>query len=420
MVMKISILGTGYVGLVTGACLAEQGHNVVCVDIDQKKVELINKGVPPIYEIGLNELLKKNKEKIIATTDAKSAIKDSEMTIICLGTPSKKDGSINLSFIKRGFEKIGNILKQKKWHVVVVKSTVLPGTTKDFIIPILEKISGKKAGIDFGIAMNPEFLREGKAIKDFLKPDRIIIGTYDDKTKKTMQKLYQDFNCPIIITGFTEAEMIKYASNAFLATKISFINEIGNVCKKLGIDTYDVANGMGYDKRISRAFLNSGAGWGGSCFPKDVKALIAKAKETGEKLSILEEVVRVNDLQPLKLIELLKKNISNLEGKEIGILGLAFKKDTDDIRESRAIPVVIKLIEEKTLVKAYDPKAMDNFKKLFPKIKYCNPKDVLNSDAVLILTNWDEFKKYNYTGKIVIDGRRIEEAKKGIYDGICW
>lgn len=418
--MNISIFGSGYVGLVTGACLADYGHTVICVDIDQKKVDQINKGESPIYEIGLTKLLKKNKSRMKATNDVKFAIANSEITFICLGTPSKRDGSIDLSFIKKGAEEIGKCLKNKNWHIVVVKSTVVPGTTKDVVIPILEKKSGKKVGEGFGVAMNPEFLKEGNAVQDFLNPDRIVVGVYSDNSKKIMEKLYEDFDCPKIFTGLSEAEMIKYASNAFLATKISFINEVGNICKKLGIDTYEIADGMGYDKRIDRAFLNSGAGWGGSCFPKDVKALIAKADELGEKPRILKEVVKVNDLQPLKLVEILKKHLPNLKGKEIGVLGLAFKKDTDDIRESRAISVVGKLTEEKAVVKAYDPKAMENFKKLFPKIRYCSSYEVLNSDAVIILTDWDEFKRLDYTGKLVIDGKKIEAAKKGIYEGICW
>jgi UDPglucose 6-dehydrogenase len=214
--------------------------------------------------------------------------------------------------------------------------------------------------------------------------------------------------------------MIKYASNAFLATKISFINEIGNICKKLGIDTYEVAEGMGLDNRIGRAFLDSGVGWGGSCFPKDVKALIAKAKKVGEKPLILEKVVKVNEKQPLKLVQLLKHHISDLNGKEIGILGLAFKKGTDDIRESRAIPIIQRLIEENAIVKAYDPKAMDEIKKMFPNIKYSDPDDVMDSEAVLILTDWDEFKDLDYKGKLVITGRRLKEAEEGDHEGICW
>jgi len=418
--MKISIMGAGYVGLVTGMCLADFGHDVIFVDIDQKKIDLINKRISPIYEAGLSELLKKNKDHVQAAKDFEFAVKNSEITFICVGTPSKKDGSIDLSYVKKTSEQIGQILKQKDRHLVIVKSTVVPGTTKDFIIPILEKASGKKAGVDFGVAMNPEFLREGRAVEDFFKPDRIVIGSCDEKSKTMLKKLYEDFDCPKVFTGLSEAEMIKYASNAFLATKISFINEIGNICKKLEIDTYEVAEGMGHDKRIGRAFLDSGVGWGGSCFPKDVRALIAKAKEIGEKPMILEEVVRVNERQPLKIIELLKNHISDLNGKEIGILGLSFKKDTDDIRGSRAIPVIRKLMEENAVVKAYDPKATDNIKKLFPNIKYCDPTDVLDSDAVLILTDWDEFRQLDYKGKLIIDGRRLEEAKQGNYDGVCW
>ncbi len=417
--MNISILGAGYVGLVTGTCLANMNHDVICIDVNKKKVESINKGIAPIYEIGLSELLAKNKNRIIATTNP-SNIKKTDITFICLGTPSKKNRNIDLSNIKQGAIDIGKIIKQKDWHVVIIKSTILPGTTKDFIIPILEKNSGKKAGRDFGVAMNPEFLKEGKAIQDFLNPDRIVIGTEDDKTKKILKKLYENFRCPKVFTGFSEAEMIKYASNAFLATKISFINEIGNFCKKLDIDTYKIADGMGYDKRIERAFLNSGIGWGGSCFPKDIKALITMANKYDEKLKILENVVKVNDLQPLKIVEILKKHFPSIKGKNIGVLGLSFKKDTDDIRESRAIPVIKKLLQEKAIIKVYDPKAMDNFKKIFPQINYSNINNILNSDAILILTDWDEFRKLNYKGKLIIDGRRLEEAKQGIYEGICW
>ena len=418
--MKISIIGAGYVGLVTGTCFADLENTVTFVEIDQKKIDSISKGISPIYEPGLSELLQKNKQNIKATTDIDSAIKNSEITFICVGTPSKKDGSIDLAFVKKATEQIGGILKNKGWHLVVVKSTVVPGTTRDVVLPLLEKTSGKKAGKDFGLAMNPEFLREGNAIKDFVKPDRIVIGCDDKKSKKILEKLYESFDSTKMFTGLSEAEMIKYASNAFLATKISFINEIGNVCKKLGIDTYEVAEGMGLDKRIGRAFLNSGVGWGGSCFPKDVKALIAKADEVGEKTKILEQVVKVNETQPMKMIELLKHHLSDLQGKEIGILGLTFKKDTDDIRESRAIPVIQKLLEEEAVVKAYDPMAADDIKDIFPSIKVSDPSEILRSEAVLILTDWDEFKELDYSGKLIIDGRRVKEAKKGKYEGICW
>ena len=422
--MNISIIGTGYVGLVTGVCFAKLGNNIICVDVDEKKIELINKGVLPIYEEGLEQLLVENKNRIHATKDYEHAIQNTDVTFICVGTPSKEDGSIDLKFVKKAAEEIGKQLKNKdKWHLVVMKSTVLPGTTRDIVLPLLEQYSGKKAGKDFGLTMNPEFLREGVAVKDFLEPDRIVIGYYDDKSRKVLKELYKDFSCPILETSLSAAEMIKYASNAFLATKISFINEIGNMCKKLDIDTYEVAEGMGLDKRIGRAFLDSGIGWGGSCFPKDLDALISWAKRIGEESNIISSVVEVNKKQPLKMIELLKKHVPKLKGKSVGVLGLAFKPNTDDIRESRAIPVVKQLLKEKAVVKAFDPKAMENFKKMFPQIKYCSSaEETLDSDAVLILTKWEEFKKLDYTEKIVIDGRRLLEAKNTakIYEGVCW
>lgn len=423
MPMNISIIGAGYVGLVSGTCFAKLGNNVICVDIDEKKVEKINKGISPIYEEGLDEILSENKERIKATTDYKEAINNSDITFICVGTPSKKDGSLDLSFIKDAAVEIGKHLKEKKsLHLVVVKSTVLPGITNDIVLSILEKESRLKAGKDFGLAMNPEFLREGVAVKDFLKPDRIVIGVYDNKSKDVLKKLYKDFSCPILVTSLSAAEMIKYTSNAFLATKISFINEIGNLCKSQGIDTYEVADGIGLDKRIGRAFLDSGIGWGGSCFPKDLYALITWSKKNKNESKILEGVVEVNNQQPLKLVDILRKHVPKLDGKTIGLLGLAFKPNTDDIRESKAIPIVEQLLREKAHVKAYDPKAIKNFKKIYPQIIYCHSaQDVISSDAVLIVTKWDEFKKLDYKGKIVIDGRKLEAAKTArIYEGVCW
>ena len=423
--MNISIIGAGYVGLVTGACFAKLGNDIIILDIDKEKLEKIRKGVSPIYEEGLDELLKNYGNRIEVTQDYDYAIKGSEVTFICVGTPSKEDGSIDLSYVKDAARSIGNALRGKKeWHLVVVKSTVLPGTTTDIVLPIVEKFSGKKAGKDFGIAMNPEFLREGKAVKDFLEPDRIVIGCYDERSKEVLRELYKDFDCPVLETSPSSAEMIKYASNAFLATKISFINEIGNICKRLGIDTYEVADGMGLDKRIGRAFLDSGIGWGGSCFPKDTRALLRWVEKMGDDLKIVRSAVEVNEKQPLKIIDLLKKYVKNLKGIKIGVLGLAFKPGTDDIRESRSIPVAKKLMEEGAEVLAYDPQAMDNFKRIFPNLRYCtSAEDVLSEcEIILILTNWDEFRNLNYSGKIVIDGRRLIEAKKTakIYEGVCW
>jgi UDPglucose 6-dehydrogenase len=421
MTMNISIIGTGYVGLVTGACFAKLGNNVICVDIDKEKIEKINKGISPIYEEGLDEILTKYKDKITVTTDYDYAIKNTDVTFICVGTPSKKEGDLDLSFVENVTIEIGRMLKEKdQWHLVVVKSTVLPGTTQKIVLPLLEENSGKKAGKDFGLAMNPEFLKEGVAVKDFFDPDRIVIGFYDEKSLEKLNDLYKEFKCPIIKTSLSAAEMIKYASNSFLATKISFINEIGNMCKKLNIDTYEVAEGIGLDKRIGRSFLDSGIGWGGSCFPKDTKAFVSWAKKENSK--IINSGIEVNDIQPLKLIELLQKHIPDLNAKTIGLLGLAFKPNTDDVRYSRAIPIVEKLLQNGAIVKAYDPKAMNNFKELFPNIKYCSTaEEVLDSDAILITTKWDEFKNLDYKGKIVIDGRRLNESKSArIYEGVCW
>jgi UDPglucose 6-dehydrogenase len=421
--MRISVIGTGYVGLVTGACFAQLGHRVICVDIDQEKVEKINQGIAPIYEEGLDELLRTNQERITATTDYTTAIPQSDITFLCVGTPSLKNGAIDLRFITKSTQQIATILKTiNRWHLLVVKSTVLPGTTQQIILPLIETFSGKKVGTDIGLAMNPEFLKEGVAIKDFLEPDRIVIGSSDEKSRTTLRQLYQKFTCPFVETSLSAAEMIKYASNTFLATKISFINEIGNLCKALGIDTYDVATGMGFDKRIGRPFLDSGIGWGGSCFPKDVDALIAWAKEKKIPTRIIESTRQVNTEQPLYLIDLLKKHLPHLRGKTIGVLGLAFKPDTDDIRDSRAIPIVTELIRHGAHVKAYDPQAINNFKKLFPSIEYCSSaSEALSADAVLITTKWKEFTTLDYQGKIVIDGRRIEQAKNAkIYEGVCW
>ena len=422
--MEVSIIGSGYAGLITGISLAELGHEVTFIDLDEEKIGDINSGKPPIFEKGLEELMKKTKGRYKATTNYR-AITETDTTFICVGTPSKEDGSIDLTFIKSAATEIGNALKEKdKFHVIVVKSTVVPGTTEEVVKPIIEKESGKEAFKDFGLAMNPEFLREGNAVEDFFNPDRIVIGVKDEKTKEIMEKFYFPFKCPKLITDIKTAEMIKYASNAFLATKISFANEIGNICKKLGIDAYDVFKGVGLDHRINPSFFRSGIGFGGSCFPKDVKALIAKAEELGENPKLLKAVIDVNERQPLKLIELLKKHITNLEGKTIGILGLAFKPDTDDIRESRAIPIVKSLLEEGAKVIAYDPKAMDNFRELFPQLIYAESAEKVleKSDAVLIVTEWEEFKNLDYNGHVVVDGRRIEKAKRDarIYEGVCW
>ena len=421
--MRISVIGCGYVGLVVGLGFCELGNEVRFVDVDEEKVKKINLKEPPFFEKGLSKLMKKNKKLYKASTDY-NEILETEVTFICVGTPSKKDGSIDLTYLKNSAKEIGKVLKKKKrFHVVVVKSTVVPGTTERVVKPLIEKCSGKKAFSDFGLAMIPEFLREGNALQDFFNPDRIVIGIEDEKTKKILKKLYTPFTSPKLWVDIKTAEMIKYAANAFLATKISFANEIGNICKKLGIDSYKVFEGVSLDHRISPHFFKSGIGFGGSCFPKDLKALIKKAEQLKEKPKLLKAVVEVNEKQPFRLIELLKKHVTNLKGRKIGILGLAFKPGTDDIRESRAIPIVSYLVKKGAKVVAYDPKAVENFKKIFPRIEYVKKaKEVLKRcEIILILTEWKEFESLDYKGKIVIDGRRIKKAKEAkIYEGVCW
>lgn len=421
--MKISIIGTGYVGSVTGVCFAEMGHQIYFVDIDQTKLDAINSGKNPIFEPDLDDLLMKNRKKISTTTDISEAVNTTDLTMICVGTPQKTDGSSDLRYITDVAHAIGKALaRHKKYQTIIVKSTVLPGTTTNVVQPILEQESGKEVTVNFGIGSNPEFLKEGSAVKDFFHTDRIVIGANDPKTKEILDDLYKPLHAPIFTTDIKTAEMIKYVSNAFLATKISFSNEIGNLCKMNEIDSYEVFRGVGMDSRINPHFFRSGIGFGGSCFPKDIQALISFAESQGIETKILKAVLKTNDDQPQKLIALLKKHIS-IRGKKIGILGLSFKPDTDDIRESRAIPVVLSLLEEGAKILAYDPMAMPGFVKIFPQISYAkSSEEVLETDALIIITEWSEFFDLDYKEKIVIDGRKVKKAEREarIYEGICW
>jgi UDPglucose 6-dehydrogenase len=421
--MRISVVGTGYVGLTTAVGFASKGHHVTSLDIDQKKVKSLRAGKCPIYEPGLSELLNQvmREGRFRAESDP-ACLSESDLIFICVGTPSKEDGSIDLTQLRQASEDIARNLGGE-YPVIVVKSTVVPGTTESVVIPTVERVSGRKAGRGFGVCVNPEFLREGKALEDFLHPDRVVIGQLTNREGDLLEGLYRDFGCPILRTNLRTAEMIKYASNAFLAARISLINEIGNLCKLLGIDTREVARGIGLDKRIGPHFLSSGIGFGGSCFPKDVKALIARGREMGYEMKILKAVLEVNENQPLRLIPLLEKHLGRLEGKRIGVLGLAFKPDTDDVREAPSLKIVSHLLKMGAKVRAYDPKAMENFKRYFPNLEYCtSAEEVLDSDAVLILTEWQEFEKLDYSGKIVVDGRGVEAARKTakIYEGVCW
>jgi len=418
MTPKVGMIGSGYAGLVTGACLAELGFEVLCMDIDQKKVDLINQGIPPIFENDLEDLLKEllQKNLIRATTDIQEVVEFSDIIFICTGTPTDVDGSINLDQVESASKAIGNALKSiSNFKTIVVKSTVIPGTTANFVQPIIEKISGKQAGKDFDIAMNPEFLKEGLAIKDFRRPDRVIIGVEDEKAYEAVAELYKSFTCPIMKVNTATAEMIKYASNSFLAIKISFINEISNMSEVMGADITKVSEGLGLDQRISPLFLRPGIGFGGSCFPKDVRALASAAKSLGISAKTLDAALEVNEKQPLRIVEILEKSM-NLKDKRIALLGLAFKPDTDDVRESRAIPIAYELHKKGALLVGFDPIASENARNFLPKemLLVDNKFEALaNADAAILVTEWDELRSLTpqdfsqMKGKIIVDGRRV-------------
>jgi len=422
---RISVIGMGYVGLCTAVVFASRGYTVVASEADMEKIILINRGVPPCHEPGISEMLVEvlKSGRFKCTSSTETAVLNTDITFITVGTPSKPDGSIDLHYIENSVREIGSALSNKdSYHLVVVKSTVTPGTTENVVKPILEGSSGKKLGVDFGLRMNPEFLREGLALHDIFNPDCIVIGEYDKKSGDMLEALYREFYAekmpPIIRTNPVNAELIKYASNAFLATKISFINLIANICQKIpGADVKTVAKGMGLDKRISPLFLNAGLGYGGSCFPKDLKALIAYSKSLGCNPQLLQAVENINESQPYKAIELCKKFLGNLKDKKIAILGLAFKPNTDDMREARSIPIINQLLKEGAKITAYDPAAIPNAKTVFKEqIRYASsPFECLkDADCCILITEWEEFKKLkpedftqNMKQPILIDGRRI-------------
>ena len=440
--MNISVVGTGYVGLVSGACLASKGHETICIDVDKAKVEQINSGVAPIYEEGLPEILSETiGKKLRADTNLREAILNTELSLIAVGTPYKGD-QIDLSYVRQAAAEIGRVLADKdSYHVVVVKSTVVPGTTEDVVLPILEETSGKKAGQDFGVGMNPEFLREGCAVADFLNPDRIVLGGIDERTLGVMKKLYQAFpDTDIVTTNPKTAEMIKYTANGLLATMISFSNEIANLSAKLGgIDVTEVMRGVHLDKRLSpildngcritpglTQYLAAGCGFGGSCFPKDVRALIAHGKKYEEPMSLLEAVVKINAQQPNRMLELLRKHFRELRGLKVSVLGLAFKPGTNDIRESPAIPILHQLQKEGAVLTAFDPVAEHEMRHLFndSAVRYTRSlaEAVRGADAVLLITNWPEFSELPRllaSNTVLIDGRRaISKDAVPRYEGI--
>ena len=408
--MKIAVAGTGYVGLVTGVCLAEHGHNVVCVDVDEEKVAKMSKGISPIYEPGLDDLMIKNMERLTFTTDYASAYKDAEVIFIGVGTPEKKDGSANLTYVYKVAEQIAENAEND--CIVVIKSTVPIGTNDKVEAFITEKA---KDGISIHIASNPEFLAQGTAVRDTLHASRIVIGAESKYAANILKEVYKDFDAPILVTNRRSAEMIKYASNDFLALKISYVNEIANLCEIVGADINDVTKGMGYDPRIGDKFLNAGIGYGGSCFPKDTKALHWLANFNDYELKTVKAAIETNDNQKFKIIKKARKYYENLQGKKIAVLGLTFKPGTDDLREAPSLVNIPIFLDEGCEIKAWDPAGVENYKKKYPtEIIYCDSIDeaIKDADLCVIFTEWDEVKKYDITkfeklmrNPIVIDGR---------------
>jgi UDPglucose 6-dehydrogenase len=425
----LSFFGLGYVGLTGAVCFASRGFRVIGFDIDRRKVELISSGKPPFYEPQVEGLLREALERglLSLTHDPIEAIKHSDITFITVGTPSNPDGSINLEYVKSTSIQIGGALKRKSgYHLVVVRSTVVPGTTENIVKPIIESYSGKKCGEGWGLCSNPEFLREGSAVKDTFNPDRIIIGELDKASGEILEKLYRGFygdEMPETIrTSPVNAELAKYANNAFLAMKISFINMIASLCQKIpGADVEVIAEGIGLDKRIGPLFLKAGAGWGGSCFRKDVEALIDFALKNDVELPLLEAALKVNNAQPYRLVEMAKELVGELGGKRISVLGLAFKPGTDDMRDAVSIKIVKRLLEEGARVVVHDPKAVENARKIFgDAVEYAESiEDCLRgSECAIIVTEWEEFrglKPQNFIELMkipaVVDGRRIYDAE---------
>jgi len=419
--MNIAVIGTGYVGLVTGACFAEFGVHVTCVDKDRDKIEALRKGQIPIYEPGLSELVSKNKAsgRLDFTTDIAGAVQGALVVFIAVGTPPRGDGSANLAYVEDVAETIAGHLNGYK--LIVTKSTVPVGTGER-----LKKIIGKnlKEQVDFDIVSNPEFLREGSAIEDFLRPNRVVIGTNSPQAEAIMKDLYRPLyliETPFIVTDVATAEMIKYASNAFLATKISFINEMANLCEKVGADVHQVAKGMGLDGRIGPKFLHPGPGYGGSCLPKDTLALVQMAKENNCELELLGAVTRVNTKQRDVMVRKILQALNGSEGKNVAVLGLAFKPNTDDIREAPALEIIRALIKEGVKVRAFDPAAMAEARKVLNGVRYCDDAydTAQHADAVVLITEWNEFRNLDLVrlrqtvrNPIFIDLRNVYDEQR--------
>ena len=423
--MKISFFGLGYVGLVTSLAFASKGFIVYGYDVDKSRIESLRNKKLYIYEPGLQDLLERS-GNFIPTENYEEAVMKTNVTFITVGTPSMPDGSIDLSYVRSTAEMIGKALRKKEgYHLVVVKSTVLPGTTEE-VAKIIERESGKKVGKDFGICMNPEFLREGNAVEDIFKPDRIVIGCFDDRSGDMLEGLWREFYGdmpPLLRTNLVNAEFIKYASNAFLSMKVSFINEVANIAQRVkGADVEVIAKGIGLDKRIGPLFLKAGLGFGGSCFPKDLTAFIKFSEKMGYDPRLLKGAKDLNDEQPYKAVELAENLIGNLNGRKIAVLGLSFKPNTDDMRDAVSIRVVNSLLKKGAQVSVYDPAAMENARRIFgDRVEYARSAVdcIRGADCAIIVTEWDEFRDLrpedfirNMRNPAVVDGRRIYNPRE--------
>jgi UDPglucose 6-dehydrogenase len=434
--MKIAIVGSGYVGLVTGACFAEVGIEVICVDIDVAKIEKLKKGISPIFEPGLDEMLASNirRERISFTTDLPSCVNDADVIFSAVGTPPDEDGSADLQYVLDVARTVGKHMNKRL--IIVTKSTVPVGTAKKVRKAIQEELDKRGEALIFDVVSNPEFLKEGAAIDDFMKPDRIVVGVESQYAQDVMAKLYRPFtlnNNPVIFMDVPSAEMTKYAANAMLATRISFMNDIANLCELVGANINMVRRGIGSDSRIGTKFLYSGIGYGGSCFPKDVKALVRTGNEFGHKLRIIQAVEDVNDDQKGILFDKIEKYFNgDLKGKTIGMWGLSFKPQTDDMREAPSLVLIEKLLSAGCKVKAYDPAAMEEtHRRIGDVIEYCkDPYDaIIDADALMLVTEWVEFRFPNYkvmkklmANHVIFDGRNIfvhEDVKEAGFDYFC-
>lgn len=414
--MKIAVAGTGYVGLVTGVCLASKGHVVTCVDVDERKLDMLKAGQIPIYEPGLEDLLKENRDHMVFTSDYKSAYKDAEVIFIGVGTPEKKDGSANLTYVYSVAEQIAEAAL--KDCVVVIKSTVPIGTNDKIETFLKERL---KNNIKVWVASNPEFLSQGTAMRDTLHASRIVIGVENPEAAQILQEVYKDFEAEKLVTDRRSAEMIKYASNDFLALKISYVNEIANLCEIVGADIEDVTKGMGFDARIGNRFLNAGIGYGGSCFPKDTKALSWLASFNDNELKTIKAAIEVNENQKMKLYKKARKYYDDFHGLTIAVLGLTFKPGTDDLREAPSLVNIPLFLEDGANIRAWDPVGVDNYKKYYPtELTYCDSiEDTLTgADLCLIFTEWKQIKEMDVTAfekhmkrAIVLDGRNCFDLK---------